>query len=104
MQRKANADSITVWVMEVLPRIPLFTRRRKRNKYLQTKRYEKSDPVNLGSGKEITIKELVSVICKAMHYKGKIIWDTSKPNGQREDVLIRRSLKKNLDLKRTHIR
>jgi len=49
---------------------------------LASEKYDKPDPVNLGSGKEITIKELVSLIAELNGYKGKIVWDTSKPDGQ----------------------
>ena len=49
---------------------------------LATEKYNKSDPVNLGTGKEITVKELVGLIAELAEYKGKIVWDTSKPDGQ----------------------
>jgi GDP-L-fucose synthase len=49
---------------------------------LATEKYNKPDPVNLGAGKEITIKELVDLIAELAGYKGKIVWDTSKPDGQ----------------------
>ena len=49
---------------------------------LATERYEGSDPVNLGSGREITIKNLVTQLCQLIGYQGSIRWDTSKPNGQ----------------------
>ena len=49
---------------------------------LATERYEGSDPVNLGSGREITIKNLVTLLCQLIGYQGSIRWDTSKPNGQ----------------------
>jgi len=49
---------------------------------LATEKYDKPDPVNLGAGKEITIKELVDLIAELTGYKGKIVWDTSKPDGQ----------------------
>lgn len=45
-------------------------------------RYDKSDPVNLGSGMEISIKDLVGLICRLMDYQGKIRWDATKPDGQ----------------------
>lgn len=45
-------------------------------------RYDKSDPVNLGAGFEITIKELAELVKSEVNYKGKIIWDKSKPDGQ----------------------
>jgi GDP-L-fucose synthase len=44
--------------------------------------YEKDEPVNLGSGFEISIKSLAELIKKNLKYTGEIIWDTSKPNGQ----------------------
>jgi GDP-L-fucose synthase len=49
---------------------------------LATERYDRSDPVNLGAGFEISIKELVSLIAELTGFRGKIVWDTSKPNGQ----------------------
>jgi GDP-L-fucose synthase len=49
---------------------------------LALEKYDKPDPVNLGTGKEITIKELVDLIAELAKYKGKIVWDTSKPDGQ----------------------
>ena len=47
-----------------------------------TELYNKSDPVNIGAGFEITIKDLVEKIADFMDYKGEVIWDTTKPNGQ----------------------
>jgi len=44
--------------------------------------YDKSDPVNLGAGFEISIKELADKLVKITEFQGEIIWDTSKPNGQ----------------------
>ena len=47
-----------------------------------TEKYDKSAPVNLGTGKEVTIKELVNLVAKLSGFEGQIIWDTSKPDGQ----------------------
>ncbi|MBT3463350.1 GDP-L-fucose synthase [archaeon] len=47
-----------------------------------TKYYNKDGPVNLGSGFEIPIKDLIGTISDVMDYKGEIKWDTTKPNGQ----------------------
>ena len=47
-----------------------------------TELYDSSEPVNIGSGMEISIKKLSEIISKAVGYSGKITWDTSKPNGQ----------------------
>jgi GDP-L-fucose synthase len=49
---------------------------------LATERYNGPDPVNLGSGSEISIKDLAEMIARLTGYKGKLVWDTSKPNGQ----------------------
>ena len=45
-------------------------------------RYDKPDPVNLGTGKEIKINQLVSLIAKLTGFDGQIVWETSKPDGQ----------------------
>ncbi len=58
-----------------------------------TEKYNKSDPVNIGAGFEISIKQLVELICKLMDYKGKIIWDKSKPDGQPRRMLDTTSAK-----------
>jgi GDP-L-fucose synthase len=47
-----------------------------------TEKYDKPAPVNLGAGKEITIKELVTLVGKISGFQGQIIWDVSKPDGQ----------------------
>jgi len=49
---------------------------------MATEKYENADPVNLGTGREITIKDLVRLIKELTKYEGKILWDTSKPDGQ----------------------
>ncbi|MFC1917411.1 GDP-L-fucose synthase family protein [Chloroflexota bacterium] len=49
--------------------------------------YNQSEPVNLGSGREISIKDLVKLIAEYTGFKGKISWDTSKPNGQPRRLL-----------------
>ncbi|MGD1922120.1 MAG: GDP-L-fucose synthase family protein [Pleurocapsa sp.] len=45
-------------------------------------KYDKSDPVNLGTNQEISIKDLVETICELMEFEGKIVWQTDQPNGQ----------------------
>lgn len=49
---------------------------------LAAQKYDKSEPVNIGSGFEITIKDLVKLIAKLTGYKGNIVWDKTKPDGQ----------------------
>jgi len=49
---------------------------------LATERYDKPDPVNIGAGFEISIKDLVHLTAGLIGFKGRITWDTSKPGGQ----------------------
>jgi GDP-L-fucose synthase len=49
---------------------------------LAAEKYDSSDPVNLGSGEEIAIKDLAEKVAKLVGYEGRIRWDTTKPNGQ----------------------
>lgn len=49
---------------------------------LAAERYDLSDPVNLGSGEEVAIRDLATVVAEATGYTGTIVWDPSKPNGQ----------------------
>jgi GDP-L-fucose synthase len=49
---------------------------------LAMERYDEPSPVNIGAGHEITIKELVTKVASATGFRGEVIWDTSKPNGQ----------------------
>jgi len=44
--------------------------------------YNESDPVNLGTNREITIKDLITIICELMGYEGLLEWQTDQPNGQ----------------------
>ncbi len=49
---------------------------------LAAEKYDSSDPVNLGSGTEIAIRDLAILIARLTGFEGKFVWDTSKPNGQ----------------------
>lgn len=52
-----------------------------------TEKYNESTPLNIGSGKEITIRELAELIASIVGYKGKIVWDKSMPDGQPRRLL-----------------
>ena len=54
---------------------------------LAMQRYNKSEPVNIGAGFEISIKDLTKLIVELTGFKGQIIWDTSKPDGQPRRML-----------------
>jgi len=54
---------------------------------LATERYNDGEPVNLGSGAEISIRDLANHIARLVGFSGKIIWDISKPDGQPRELL-----------------
>ncbi|GAP98423.1 GDP-L-fucose synthase family protein [Leptolyngbya sp. NIES-2104] len=47
-----------------------------------TQKFSDPDPVNLGTGEEISIRDLITLLCDLMEFKGEIVWETDKPNGQ----------------------
>ena len=49
---------------------------------MATQFYSAPDPVNLGTGYEISIRDLIALICELMEFKGEIVWQTDQPNGQ----------------------
>jgi GDP-L-fucose synthase len=49
--------------------------------------YDKSDPVNVGAGFEIKIRDLVPLVAKLCRFEGEVAWDTTKPNGQPRRML-----------------
>lgn len=79
---KNNQDRIEVWGTGRATREFMHVSDGAEGIILATERYDKSDPVNLGSGESISIKELVRLLCRIMKFNGKIIWDKTKPDGQ----------------------
>jgi GDP-L-fucose synthase len=49
---------------------------------LATRHYNGAEPVNLGAGREITIRDLVTLVARLTGFRGEIVWDPSKPDGQ----------------------
>jgi GDP-L-fucose synthase len=49
---------------------------------LAAERYDGPEPVNLGAGKEISIRELAELVADVTGFEGRIVWDESKPGGQ----------------------
>lgn len=49
---------------------------------LATEKYDKPEPVNLGTGQEVFIRDLAAAVAKAVGFTGRIVWDDSKPDGQ----------------------
>jgi len=75
-------DTVEVWGTGRASREFLYVDDAARGIVLAAERFEKADPVNLGSGMEFSIYELVDTISELTGFKGKIIWDTTKPDGQ----------------------
>lgn len=80
-KRKA-ADHIVVWGTGRATREFLYVDDAARGIVLAAEKYDKEDPVNLGAGFEISIKDLAGKIVFLTGFKGKIVWDVSKPDGQ----------------------
>ena len=80
--KKEGKDYIEVWGTGKATREFLYVEDGAEGIILATEKYNKSEPVNIGSGMEISIKDLVQLICQLMDFKGEIRWDTSKPDGQ----------------------
>lgn len=84
--------TITVWGTGKATREFLYIEDAAEAIILATEKYNKSEPVNIGAGFEISIKDLVSLIVNLTGFKGKIIWDKSKPDGQpRRRLYIKRA-------------
>lgn len=79
---EAGARRIEVWGTGEASREFLFVEDCARAIVLATERYDKPDPVNLGAGREINIRDLVQIIAELTGFKGDIVWDRTKPDGQ----------------------
>ena len=80
--RAANAGEIVLWGDGTPTREFLYVTDAARAILLATQNYDKPEPVNLGSGCEISIRDLAVLISRLTGFTGKIRWDASKPNGQ----------------------
>lgn len=79
---KEDKEEIVVWGTGKPTREYLYVEDAAEGILLATEKYDKSDPVNLGSGFEISIRDLVELIASLTGFKGRIIRDTSRPDGQ----------------------
>ena len=80
--RDAGAPAIEVWGTGAASREFIYVEDAAEGIVLGTERYNGAEPVNLGTGREITIRDLVTLIATLTGYDGEIAWDTSKPDGQ----------------------
>ena len=74
--------SITVWGTGQASREFLYVEDAAEGIVLAAESYDKPEPVNLGSGLEIVVKDLVGIVVRETVYQGEIVWDSSKPDGQ----------------------
>jgi GDP-L-fucose synthase len=82
-EAEQNGDRfVEVWGTGAASREFLYVDDAARGLILAAERYNKPDPVNLGSGMEISIRDLVALISDLTGYGGEIHWDTTKPDGQ----------------------
>jgi GDP-L-fucose synthase len=80
--KEQNKKEIVVWGTGSASREFLYVEDCAEAIVLASEKYNKSDPVNIGAGREISIKDLVNLIVKLTGFKGDIVWDPSKPDGQ----------------------
>jgi len=80
--RDAGDEEVTLWGDGTPTREFIYAPDAARGMVMAAETYDSSDPVNLGSGEEISIKDLAHLVAKACGYTGRFVWDTSKPNGQ----------------------
>ncbi|MBM3701975.1 MAG: GDP-L-fucose synthase [Actinobacteria bacterium] len=77
-----NQSEVIVWGTGKATREFLYVEDCAEAIVLATEKYDKHDPVNIGAGFEISIKDLAEKIRQIIGFKGKIVWDTTKPDGQ----------------------
>jgi GDP-L-fucose synthase len=80
--RASKQPFVEVWGTGSASREFLFVRDAARAIAAAAELYDKPEPVNIGSGEEISIRDLAELICRICRYQGEIRWDASKPDGQ----------------------
>jgi GDP-L-fucose synthase len=79
---KSGAEKIEVWGSGEASREFLYVSDAARAIVMAAEKYDKSEPVNIGAGFEIKIKELAALIAKLSGFRGELVYDSSKPDGQ----------------------
>lgn len=80
--KENNRNYIDVWGTGKASREFLYVDDAAEAIVLAAEKYDKQEPVNVGNGREISIKDLAGLICKLTDFKGEIHWDHTKPDGQ----------------------
>jgi GDP-L-fucose synthase len=85
-KRRADKE-VVVWGDGSATREFLYVEDAAEGIVLASERYNSSDPVNIGAGFEISIRDLTNLIVKLTGYQGNVVWDATKPNGQPRRML-----------------
>lgn len=80
--QQAGATQLEVWGDGTPTREFLYSEDAARGIIMAMEDYNESDPINLGTNSEVSIRDLVTLICRLMGFKGDVVWLTDKPNGQ----------------------
>jgi GDP-L-fucose synthase len=80
--KENNDEQIVLWGDGSPTREFLYVEDAAEGILLATEHYDGAEPVNLGTGEEVTIKELAKIIATEVGFGGEIVWDKTKPNGQ----------------------
>jgi GDP-L-fucose synthase len=80
--RLAGAKQITAWGTGAVSREFLYVEDCAEGLVLSLENYNSPEPMNLGSGREITIKDLTELVARLSRFDGQIVWDPTKPDGQ----------------------
>jgi len=97
--KKEGKNYIDVWGTGKATREFLYVEDGAEGIILATEKYDKTEPINIGSGMEISIKDLVNLICRLMDFTEEIHWDSSKPDGQPKRRLDTLQAEKEFDFK-----
>jgi len=79
---ETGADEVVAWGDGSPTREFLYVEDAARGIVAAAERYDGAEPVNLGAGREVSIRDLTELVAQEVGYAGRITWDTSKPNGQ----------------------
>jgi len=85
--RERGDERVIAWGTGVASREFLYVEDAARGIVLATERYDGAEPVNLGAGREITIRDLAETIARLCDYRGEIVWDAGQPDGQPRRML-----------------